>query len=103
MHPPPKWGISTSGIIIAVALRPGYVLVGARQAVFVREDGQPGDVQPVPAYEAAVVTQLLAEGHLRIGGERQVRWGERRGSAQSVLVSAESRRRLARHDFYRNY
>lgn len=74
--------------VIRSAQDPGYVVVGPSERVFLRDPtGWPkGAVEPVPTYEQDTVRQLLASGHLRVGGVHRVHHGERDGPAYSVLV-----------------
>ena len=88
--------------VLRTASTRGYVVIGPAQRVFLRLDDndQGGRVEPVPGYERDAVHQLLDSRHLRTGGIRIVRYGDRQGLATSVLVSRSARAWLSRWDHY---
>jgi hypothetical protein len=77
--------------VIQRAQDPGYVLIGPAERVFTRDPARKGVVEAVPKYEQDAVAQLLASGHLRIGGTHHVTYGDRNGPASAVLVPRATR------------
>ena len=84
--------------IVRTALEPGYVVIGPTDKPFIREPGSRYDVNAVPRYEADAIAQMLATGHLRIGGNHHVTHGDREGPARSLLVPASTRSMVRRWD-----
>jgi hypothetical protein len=82
--------------VIRTAQDPGYVLIGTGERVYLRDPSRKGRVQPVPRYEADTVSQLLDDGHLKVGGTHVVSDGRREGQARSLLVPAATRAMAAR-------
>ncbi len=86
--------------VLRLAISPGYLLLGPAERVVRPLDGRVGvrgvDVDPVPAFEADTVAQLLDSHHLRLGGTRQVTCAGRVVAATSVTVPAAGRRLLDR-------
>lgn len=77
--------------VVKAADDPGYVLIGPADKVHLYDGRAKDTVEAVPAYEADAVTQLLASGHLTVGGHHHVRCGEHDGPARSVLVPKATR------------
>jgi hypothetical protein len=85
--------------VLLEAIRPGYVLIGPAERVYIRRpDLGPDQVTAVPRYEAGLVAQLLDARHLRVGGRHMVTVEDRTGPATSVLVPGRTRGLLARWD-----
>ena len=86
--------------VLRLALTPGYLLLGPAERVVRPLDGRVGtrgvDIDPVPAFEADTVAQLLDSHHLRLGGTRQVTHAGRVVAATSVTVPSAGRRLLDR-------
>lgn len=82
--------------VVRLAADPGYVLIGPSERVYRRDPTTKGAVEAVPAYEQEAVTQLLASGHLSIGGTHRVHHGGREGAASSVLVPKTTRAMVRR-------
>ncbi len=89
--------------VIRAASTRGYVLIGPSQQVFawVDEKKKGGLVERVPTYEQDAVHQLLSSRHLKIGGTHIVRYRDREGPANSVLVPRSSRAMVTRWAAYR--
>jgi hypothetical protein len=68
------------------ATHPGFVLIGPAERVFRRDPAHHGHVEPVPAYEAAMVAQMFDSRHLSTGGTHHVTYGRHDGPARAVLV-----------------
>ncbi len=83
-----------------LAISPGYLLLGPAERVVRPLDDRVGargvDVDPVPAFEADTVAQLLDSRHLRLGGVRQVTHAGRVVAATAVTVPSAGRRLLER-------
>ncbi len=86
--------------VLRLAITPGYLLLGPAERVVRPTDGRVGargvDVDPVPAFEADTVAQLLDSRHLRLGGTRQVTCAGRVVAATTVSVPTAGRRLLDR-------
>ena len=86
--------------VLRLAITPGYLLLGPAERVVRPTDDRVGargvDVDPVPAFEADTVAQLLDSRHLRLGGVRQVTHAGRVVAATTVGVPAVGRRLLDR-------
>jgi hypothetical protein len=86
--------------VLRLAISPGYLLLGPVERVVRPLDNRIGargvDVDPVPAFEADTVAQLLDSRHLRLGGTRQVTHAGRVVAATSVTVPSAGRRLLER-------
>jgi len=82
--------------VARTALDPGYVLIGPAERVFRRDPARHGHVDPVPAYEAAMVAQMLDHRHLSTGGTHHVVYGRHDGPARAVLVPRATRDQIDR-------
>lgn len=82
--------------VVRTATEPGYVVIGPADKPFVRDPGSKHEVNPLPRYEADAIGQMLAAGHLKIGGHHHVTYGGREGPARSVLVPTATRSMVAR-------
>ena len=80
--------------VAAMAIDPGYVLIGPAERVLRRDPAHKSHVEPVASYEAAMVAQMLDTGHLTIGGSHHVIYGRHDGPARSVLVPKATREHL---------
>ncbi|MFC7342116.1 hypothetical protein [Saccharopolyspora griseoalba] len=77
--------------VLRAASRVGFVLVGVREDVYKRLQGD--EVERVPEHIDAAVHQLIEAKWLEVGGTHHVRYDRYQGPARSVLVPTRSRRK----------
>ena len=75
--------------VLRTALGDGYAVIGHPVRVY-RCAGR-GEIEEVPRYESDVVSQLLDQGVLRVGGWHDYTCGGSAGRGRSVLVPRATR------------
>lgn len=87
--------------VIALALDPGYLLIGPSEQVWRWQPGAAQEIDRVPDYEDAAVHQLLHTGLLTRGHTVSARYRDYEGRAIRVSVPTTTRNTALRWRSYR--
>lgn len=87
--------------VLSVATSVGYRLIGAGEKVYRRSETRKDGIEPVPAYEADAVHQLIDAKYLEIGGHHLCVYRQFEGYGRSVLVPKRTKHALSRWRAYK--